>query len=140
MNVSDVTGPYHGLVLAWIRWAERLMVENRLPLSGNVDQWISAWAEAVSQIGFFNVNVAGSSVCQEAASVVKSNECAAHGTTPPVVSVNCNMDAYQLVSNSDAHSPQALAREATKLSCELDYYAVKAALPEQSTEHFKPAH
>ncbi len=39
-----------------------------------------------------------------------------------------SLDAYQLVSNSDAHSPQALAREATKLSCELDYFAVKAAL------------
>ena len=48
------------LQLAWARWAERLMLENRWPLSGNVDQWISTWAEAVSQIGFFNVNVAGS--------------------------------------------------------------------------------
>lgn len=50
----------HALQLAWVRWAERLMLENRWPLSGNVDQWISTWAEAVSQIGFFNVNVAGS--------------------------------------------------------------------------------
>jgi uncharacterized protein (TIGR00375 family) len=39
-----------------------------------------------------------------------------------------NLDSYQLVSNSDAHSPQALAREATVLATELDYYAVRAAL------------
>jgi PHP family Zn ribbon phosphoesterase len=39
-----------------------------------------------------------------------------------------SLDAYQLVSNSDAHSPQALAREATRLTTELDYYAVKRAL------------
>ena len=38
------------------------------------------------------------------------------------------LDRYQLVSNSDAHSPQALAREATALTAELDYYAVKRAL------------
>ncbi|WP_203914898.1 UvrD-helicase domain-containing protein [Rhizocola hellebori] len=39
-----------------------------------------------------------------------------------------SLDAYQLVSNSDAHSPQALAREATAFTCELDYFAVRAAL------------
>jgi uncharacterized protein (TIGR00375 family) len=39
-----------------------------------------------------------------------------------------SLDSYQLVSNSDAHSPQALAREATRLACALDYYAVKRAI------------
>jgi DNA helicase-2/ATP-dependent DNA helicase PcrA len=39
-----------------------------------------------------------------------------------------SLDGYQLVSNSDAHSPQALAREATVLATEMDYYAVRAAL------------
>ena len=39
-----------------------------------------------------------------------------------------SLDAYRLVSNSDAHSPQALAREATRFDCELDYFAVKRAL------------
>jgi len=39
-----------------------------------------------------------------------------------------SLDAYRLVSNSDAHSPQALAREATQLRCEVDYFAVKHAL------------
>ncbi len=39
-----------------------------------------------------------------------------------------SLDRYQLVSNSDAHSPPALAREATVLATELDYYAVRDAL------------
>src|SRR5262245_23092510 len=39
-----------------------------------------------------------------------------------------SLDRYQLVSNSDAHSPQALAREATVLATDLDYYSVRAAL------------
>jgi DNA helicase-2/ATP-dependent DNA helicase PcrA len=39
-----------------------------------------------------------------------------------------SLDAYQLVSNSDAHSPQALAREATVLDTELSYAAVRRAI------------
>jgi uncharacterized protein (TIGR00375 family) len=39
-----------------------------------------------------------------------------------------SLDGYHLVSNSDAHSPQALAREATELTTEVDYFAVKRAL------------
>src|SRR3954451_8103220 len=39
-----------------------------------------------------------------------------------------SLDRYRLVSNSDAHSPPALAREATLLGSALDYHAVKAAL------------
>jgi uncharacterized protein (TIGR00375 family) len=39
-----------------------------------------------------------------------------------------SLDAYQLVSNSDAHSPQALAREATQFTCAIDYFAVRDAL------------
>ncbi|HEX6683975.1 MAG TPA: UvrD-helicase domain-containing protein [Candidatus Limnocylindrales bacterium] len=39
-----------------------------------------------------------------------------------------SLDSYRLVSNSDAHSPQALGREATSFDCELDYFAVKRAL------------
>ena len=38
------------------------------------------------------------------------------------------LDRYRLVSNSDAHSPPALAREATVLDTELDYAGVRAAL------------
>ena len=39
-----------------------------------------------------------------------------------------SLDSYRLVSNSDAHSPPALAREATLLDTALDYYAVREAL------------
>ncbi|WP_372494241.1 UvrD-helicase domain-containing protein [Actinoallomurus purpureus] len=39
-----------------------------------------------------------------------------------------SLDRYRLVSNSDAHSPPALAREASAFSTEMDYYALRAAL------------
>ncbi len=39
-----------------------------------------------------------------------------------------SLDRYRLVSNSDAHSPPALAREATLLRGELDYFAVRDGL------------
>lgn len=39
-----------------------------------------------------------------------------------------SLDRYQLVSNSDAHSPPALAREATVFSSARDYFAIREAL------------
>jgi uncharacterized protein (TIGR00375 family) len=39
-----------------------------------------------------------------------------------------SLDSYRLVSNSDAHSAPALAREATIFASELDYFAVREAL------------
>jgi uncharacterized protein (TIGR00375 family) len=38
------------------------------------------------------------------------------------------LDPYRLVSNSDAHSPPMLGREATVFDTELDYFAMAAAL------------
>src|SRR5499427_4813070 len=38
------------------------------------------------------------------------------------------LDRYRLTSNSDAHSPGKLGREATTFECELDYFAIKQAL------------
>ncbi|MGH8887194.1 MAG: UvrD-helicase domain-containing protein [Egibacteraceae bacterium] len=38
------------------------------------------------------------------------------------------LDRYRLVSNSDAHSPPMLGREATVFATELDYFAIRAAL------------
>ncbi len=38
------------------------------------------------------------------------------------------LDGYTLVSNSDAHSPQKLGREANMLSCEMSYRGLKRAL------------
>ncbi len=38
------------------------------------------------------------------------------------------LDRYRLVSNSDAHSPGKLGREATTFDCDLDYFAIRKAL------------
>ncbi len=47
---------------------------------------------------------------------------------PPMNWRVSNLDRYRLVSNSDAHSPSKLGREATMFDTELDYYSVKNAL------------
>jgi DNA helicase-2/ATP-dependent DNA helicase PcrA len=39
-----------------------------------------------------------------------------------------SLDRYRLVSNSDAHSPPALAREASAFDTAVDYYAMRTAL------------
>jgi DNA helicase-2/ATP-dependent DNA helicase PcrA len=38
------------------------------------------------------------------------------------------LDRFRLVSNSDAHSPGKLGREATTFDCDLDYFAIRRAL------------
>jgi ATP-dependent DNA helicase UvrD/PcrA len=47
---------------------------------------------------------------------------------PPMNWMCSSLDQYRLVSNSDAHSPPMLGREATTFCTELDYYAMAAAL------------
>jgi DNA helicase-2/ATP-dependent DNA helicase PcrA len=47
---------------------------------------------------------------------------------PPMNWRVSNLDRYTLVSNSDAHSPPKLAREATCFDCDLSYDALFAAL------------
>jgi len=47
------------------------------------------------------------------------------------------LDGYTLVSNSDAHSPQKLAREATLFDCELVYDAIFDALRSGDPARFK---
>lgn len=47
---------------------------------------------------------------------------------PPMNRQLSALDKYQLVSNSDAHSPAKLAREANILDCGLDYISLKSAL------------
>jgi DNA helicase II / ATP-dependent DNA helicase PcrA len=39
-----------------------------------------------------------------------------------------SLDGYRLVSNSDAHSPPMLGREATAFSCDADYFSIERAL------------
>src|SRR3954449_8725435 len=46
-----------------------------------------------------------------------------------------SLDRYRLVSNSDAHSPPALAREATILRGALDYYKIRDGLRDGSALH-----
>ncbi|MBR3106801.1 MAG: UvrD-helicase domain-containing protein [Clostridia bacterium] len=47
---------------------------------------------------------------------------------PPMNRLLSSLDGHLLVSNSDAHSPQKLGREANLLSCEFSYPALKKAL------------
>jgi DNA helicase-2/ATP-dependent DNA helicase PcrA len=49
-----------------------------------------------------------------------------------------SLDRYRLVSNSDAHSPAALAREATLFAGEPDYFAVKDGAGLAGTLEFFP--
>jgi uncharacterized protein (TIGR00375 family) len=49
-------------------------------------------------------------------------------SSDPAMNWTCSaLDGYRLVSNSDAHSPPMLGREATTLSCDLDYFAMERA-------------
>jgi DNA helicase II / ATP-dependent DNA helicase PcrA len=50
-------------------------------------------------------------------------------SSDPAMNWTCSsLDAYRLVSNSDAHSPPMLGREATAFGTELDYFAMAEAL------------
>jgi DNA helicase II / ATP-dependent DNA helicase PcrA len=50
-------------------------------------------------------------------------------SSDPAMNWTCSsLDGYRLVSNSDAHSPPALGREATVFGTELDYFAMAEAL------------
>ena len=45
-----------------------------------------------------------------------------------MLKVFSSLDRFRLTSNSDAHSPGKLGREATRFSCEPDYFALRRAL------------
>jgi DNA helicase II / ATP-dependent DNA helicase PcrA len=47
---------------------------------------------------------------------------------PPMNWTCSSLDRYRLVSNSDAHSPPMIGREASTLDVELDYFAIERAL------------
>jgi len=47
-----------------------------------------------------------------------------------------DLDRFTLVSNSDAHSPMKLGREANRLNTELDYYAMKEAVKRGDPNQF----
>ena len=46
------------------------------------------------------------------------------------------LDSYTMVSNSDAHSPANLAREANLFNTALSYPAIAAALQNHDTDEF----
>ena len=47
---------------------------------------------------------------------------------PPMNWMCSSLDQYRLVSNSDAHSPPMIGREATTLDTQLDYFAIERTL------------
>lgn len=46
------------------------------------------------------------------------------------------LDAYTLISNSDAHSPSRLGREANVLDCELSYHEIRTVLKTKDKKKF----
>ena len=46
------------------------------------------------------------------------------------------LDRYSLISNSDAHSPDKLGREANILSCEMSYFSIRDSLRDLKREGF----
>ncbi len=46
------------------------------------------------------------------------------------------LDRFSLISNSDAHSPSRLGREANVFDCEMDYYAILDTLKRKDKERF----
>lgn len=47
-----------------------------------------------------------------------------------------DLDRFTLISNSDAHSPSRLGREANVFDCELDYYRIIDALKKKDNKRF----
>ncbi len=58
-------------------------------------------------------------------------------STDPAMNAICSfLDAFTLLSNSDAHSPEKLGRNANLFDCPLDYYAVKKGLTGENPDSF----
>ncbi|MDR7418121.1 MAG: endonuclease Q family protein, partial [Armatimonadota bacterium] len=55
---------------------------------------------------------------------------------PPMNWRLSELDRVMLMSNSDAHSPAKLGREANVFACELDYYEILRVLREKDTSKF----
>jgi len=56
---------------------------------------------------------------------------------PPMNWMLSQLDRFVLVSNSDAHSPQKLGREANLFSCDLSYHAMVEALRNRDRQGFR---
>ncbi len=55
---------------------------------------------------------------------------------PPMNWRLSSLDRYSLVSNSDAHSPSRIGREANVFDCQLNYWQIKKALEEKDKDKF----
>ncbi len=55
---------------------------------------------------------------------------------PPMNWRLSSLDSYTLVSNSDAHSPSRIGREANVFDCALDYWEIKRALETKDRDKF----
>ncbi len=55
---------------------------------------------------------------------------------PPMNWRLSQLDAYTLISNSDAHSPEKLAREANLFDCAMDYAAIREAISNRDSKGF----
>ena len=58
-------------------------------------------------------------------------------STDPAMNAICSfLDAFTLLSNSDAHSPEKLGRNANLFDCPLDYFTVKKGLTGENPNYF----
>ena len=58
-------------------------------------------------------------------------------STDPAMNWMCRfLDSYTLLSNSDAHSPEKLGRNANIFDCDLSYFAMAEAMKNQQTREF----
>ncbi|MBN2519604.1 MAG: hypothetical protein JXB17_03790, partial [Bacteroidales bacterium] len=55
---------------------------------------------------------------------------------PPMNWACSKLDKYTLLSNSDAHSPEKLGRNANLFDSKLDYFSIIEAIKAKNTEHF----
>ncbi len=58
-------------------------------------------------------------------------------SSDPSMNWRCSqLDRFSLISNSDAHSPRKIGREANVFDCELDYWEIKEVLEKKNSEKF----
>jgi len=85
--------------------------------------WTPWFAALGSQSGFDSINECYGDLCDHIFAVETGL------SSDPAMNWRVSfLDRYRLTSNSDAHSPGKLGREATRFSCEPDFFAIRRAL------------
>jgi uncharacterized protein (TIGR00375 family) len=85
--------------------------------------WTPWFAALGSQSGFDSINECYGDLCDHIFAVETGLS-----SDPAMNWRVSSLDRYRLTSNSDAHSPGKLGREATRFSCEPDFFAIRRAL------------